>query len=565
MKNKRILSLLLAIAMVTGLSACGINKENANNKSDVASQKSSSAESSTSLEVSKEPSIADTWVPDENKTYVYDYCYYQTAPIADDPEMFPFWKDNFNVEFNVWDIDHTQATELIANRIIGGEIPDKFSVYQYANFRKYAEEGIIAEIPMEMLETYAPHLLAAIERSVPEALDYCKIDGKLYGLPVFSFGSVARAPVAWRMDWLKAVGIEKVPETLDEFEEAVYAFTFDDPDGNGKDDTYGLSNSILTAVYGAYGYIPYDNNQGVNLGGLWQERDGHLVQAAVQPEMKEALERIAKWYADGVVDPEFITGENQGGYWALSHSFINGRIGVSGMGQTYHWQPALYEDSAPGQNIQELLKIDPDAEVAVGIPPKGPYGQGTFANGIIVEEKMVFGVQMGEEPDRMAKLLSVYDWIYESYDNYVVATSGIEGTHWEYMEKTSTFDGITEKIVVSLGDWSDGKVRSSNFAGSAMSIFNPIWEDVTEGAGIRWARSIGADKYRYNSELYTSLPSAGEYQADLNSLVEETYYAIITGTKPVDYFETFVEEWYARGGDILVKEANEWYQTVKGN
>ena len=51
------------------------------------------------------------------------------------------------------------------------------------------------------------------------------------------------------------------------------------------------------------------------------------------PEMKEALERIAKWYQDGVIDPEFVTGENQGGYWALSHSFINGRIGVSGGGR----------------------------------------------------------------------------------------------------------------------------------------------------------------------------------------------------------------------------------------
>ncbi|MFQ9074388.1 MAG: hypothetical protein ACLR5J_01780 [Lachnospiraceae bacterium] len=47
------------------------------------------------------------------------------------------------------------------------------------------------------------------------------------------------------------MGIDKVPETLDEFETAIYAMTFD-PDGNGKNDTYGLSESALTAVFGAW-------------------------------------------------------------------------------------------------------------------------------------------------------------------------------------------------------------------------------------------------------------------------------------------------------------------------
>lgn len=38
----------------------------------------------------------------------------------------------------------------------------------------------------------------------------------------------------WRKDWLDKVGITKAPETLEEFEKAVYAFAEKDPDGNGK-------------------------------------------------------------------------------------------------------------------------------------------------------------------------------------------------------------------------------------------------------------------------------------------------------------------------------------------
>ena len=37
----------------------------------------------------------------------------------------------------------------------------------------------------------------------------------------------------WRDDWLKKVGIDKIPETLDEAETAFYKFRNDDPDGNG--------------------------------------------------------------------------------------------------------------------------------------------------------------------------------------------------------------------------------------------------------------------------------------------------------------------------------------------
>ena len=51
------------------------------------------------------------------------------------------------------------------------------------------------------------------------------------------------------------------------------------------------------------------------------------------PKAKEALALLNRLYKDGVLDPEFITGENQGGYWALSHAFINQRIGLSCLGR----------------------------------------------------------------------------------------------------------------------------------------------------------------------------------------------------------------------------------------
>ena len=38
---------------------------------------------------------------------------------------------------------------------------------------------------------------------------------------------------------------------------------------------------------------------------------------------------------------------------------------------------------------------------------------------------------------------------------------------------------------------------------------------------------------------------------------------IITGEQPVDAFDEFIENWYALGGEDIVREKNEWYATVK--
>lgn len=52
-------------------------------------------------------------------------------------------------------------------------------------------------------------------------------------------------------------------------------------------------------------------------------------------------------------------------------------------------------------------------------------------------------------------------------------------------------------------------------------------------------------------------------QSELNKLRDNTFLAIIMGESPVDYFDTFVEQWKAQGGDEISAEVNEWYQSEK--
>ena len=68
------------------------------------------------------------------------------------------------------------------------------------------------------------------------------VNGVCYGLD--QPGTIVRNEgILIRKDWLDKLGL-KVPKTTDEFFEVMKAFTFKDPDGNGKNDTYGLGAYI---------------------------------------------------------------------------------------------------------------------------------------------------------------------------------------------------------------------------------------------------------------------------------------------------------------------------------
>lgn len=56
------------------------------------------------------------------------------------------------------------------------------------------------------------------------------------------------------------------------------------------------------------------------------------------------------------------------------------------------------------------------------------------------------------------------------------------------------------------------------------------------------------------------LPSAAEYLEDLTERQKTAFAEIIIGQKDLDYCDTFIEEWYVRGGRRLTQEANEFYR-----
>ncbi|HCO70898.1 MAG TPA: ABC transporter substrate-binding protein, partial [Enterococcus sp.] len=92
-----------------------------------------------------------------------------------------------------------------------------------------------------------------------DRLESSRIDGQIYGVPFLK--PIARYGVLVRKDWLDNLGLD-VPSTLEELAAVAQAFTEDDPDGNGADDTVGFverDESFNVGFRSLSGYFGADN------------------------------------------------------------------------------------------------------------------------------------------------------------------------------------------------------------------------------------------------------------------------------------------------------------------
>ena len=502
-------------------------------------------------EPAEELADVDPWAPIDGKEYLISLVSYQVKPIAEDAIMLNYWNEKYGVEFEVRNVDRNNHFEVLDLMFAAGDVPDQIFCKWQPAYRQYVAQGVLAEVPENVIKKYAPDAYRLIMEMEPNSFKYISVDGKTYGLPRhFNFNSVYRRALVWRGDWLSNVGIGKTPDTLEEYEDAFYKFTRNDPDGNGVDDTYGLSFSGLECVFGAFGYM---NEK-------WQTRDGKLVYCSVQPEVKQALSLMHKWYEDGVLDPNFAEGENTTSEaWYISDSFFNGRIGFTGKGSYNHWYAGgAFDGDQPGPTITALSQANPDAleSLEFSLPPMGTEGKrGMYLGTLFTGHVTGYGVQNEQEKDKIGKMLWLANEMSaKSYESYLSTNYGIQGEHWNFDDNGN---------VVFVGDWAKGAYRSEQGGHTVLQTIKIIdYDKRSKKALTDWADKMKMNVGGLKNELLTALPSDIDYKDDLLEMERQVFIEIISGVKPVDYFDEFVASWRKGGGDILEREANEWYKSL---
>ncbi|WP_112263416.1 ABC transporter substrate-binding protein [Lentzea terrae] len=127
-------------------------------------------------------------------------------------------------------------------------------------------------------------------------------DGKFYAIPYSTQAMVTLV----RKDWREKLG-KPIPTTWEELDDLARAFTRNDPDGNGQNDTYGM----LVPGTVDRGYLAWWASSYIWQGGgdiLDEEGSGKFSVGIDSPESTKAVERLRKLFCeDKVMQPGSLT------------------------------------------------------------------------------------------------------------------------------------------------------------------------------------------------------------------------------------------------------------------
>lgn len=136
--------------------------------------------------------------------------------------------------------------------------------------------------------------LSKANKNVCKSLE---VNGKLVGL--YKARDIGRNGFSYRVDWAKKLGLGE-PQTPEDVYNMMKAFTEQDPDGNGKNDTYGLALCNYTG--------PFDVMQTwFGCGNGWVEENGNIIPIHQTAAYKDALDWFRRLYEEKLIPLDWRT------------------------------------------------------------------------------------------------------------------------------------------------------------------------------------------------------------------------------------------------------------------
>ncbi|TBL68374.1 extracellular solute-binding protein [Paenibacillus thalictri] len=326
-------------------------------------------------------------------------------------------KKTFDQKFNT-DIQLTviPAVEEFNNRLnvrlASGDYPDIMVLSDRNQVQQYASKGLLLD-----LTPYKAKMQEISKFIGEDNVNAGMIGGKLFAIS--KKGGMPQSNYWIRKDWLDQLKLP-VPTTTEELLAVAKAFTEQDPDGNGKKDTFGLTGSKLNTflpLFGAFGVgLPTGQLDPVAKGSLYV-KGGALVDSFHDAGMKEALTYVKKFLDAGVVDPDvFANTSNQ-----HDKKAFQGKAGI------------IYTDFPRFTNepqMKEWKDVNPKAEWIQLAPPKG---QAQYAGAWDVSKPafgmLAFPKVIEKDIDKLDKILEILNYTSTKEGSELVAF-GEKGRHY---------------------------------------------------------------------------------------------------------------------------------------
>ena len=570
MQAKRVVATLLSAVILAGCTAC--SGENSAPASSVAPGGKTEAGSGTSETVKADPfgkyeepvTITIARGIDPNAKF-------KEGQSIEKNEYLDMIKQEFNIDVKyAWVCSSSDFDQKINIAIASNSLPDAVTV-GLTPFNAILKYGLAADLT-DAFQNYASDTLKSFYQSGGDALKkLTEQDGKQMCVPATAVMAGGVNNLWIRKDWLDKLHLE-VPKTVDDVRKVAEAFVTQDPDGDGKKDTIGLSGPSNTGTLSAVG----GNQWGLDpifsamksFPGYWLKNDaGEVFYGSTAPETKKALEFLSGMYRDGLLDPETLVRKD---------SLEPVASGKSGMFFSPWWTGyTLYDTLAkdPSQNWQSYaapladdgkyythMCSPADAYMVVNKNYAHPEAAIKLLNLLIRDESKwaASGLNTEMTTSNTYPLFSIYDNADEIEVSYDILTKYLKN-----QIKLEDVDFTTHKLLkgdmeaikdlkkeplddFSIDKWDFKNEKATGNLGRLLSIMvgdRPL----SESDNIEKVYSL----------YYGQTKTMQSKWANLQKMENETFAKILMGQAPIDSFDTFVSDWKAQGGDQILKEISE--------
>lgn len=415
-------------------------------------------------------------------------------PIPPDDVLVPIINKELGIELAFDGVPYGQYVTRLGVKIASGDIPNAFYA-PLPSLVQYARQGLL--LP---LDKYSSQLGPVLK--VTRDTDWGKVtvDGARYAIPKrpsLSFFS------QWiRKDWLDNLGLA-APTSVEDLFKVAQAFTNNDPDGDGKRNTFGMAglgfqtfNALFTAMESA------------GAGSLVLE-NGQPALASTTRAFRSALDTAKRFVDAGVVDPEImaVTGHTQ-----LLEKMASGRVGSV----YYNW-PGMVKT----ENLTALKAQNPKADW-IQLPSLGKFGA-EFDIGGNAYQFAIDG-QLAKDGRKLGKVFALFNYVTEG-PGYDLVSYGIEGTH--YTRK----DGRIA-VTSALGYSWQLQLTGRNEMQYLIAKFGNLESYIKHAAAIP------------QIPIYNSLvvPPQGFNLADLKRFELEELIKFVYGQRPLSEYPDFVKQ-----------------------
>lgn len=313
--------------------------------------------------------------------------------------------------------NYTDRLQIV---MASGDLPDIVYTWEMdQNYEKWAADGLLWELD-DRIENY-PNLMHNITEGMWTRAK-TSTTGKIHAVPR------PHIPAQWgviaNQEWLDKLGVE-MPTTLDELYEYGKLVATQDPDGNGKDDTFLFSPyNLWSDCWLVFAFLPFSIEKSIV--SYLPDTDGEYKVRENMSGYWPYLDFMRKLYAEKIIDQEFFTNN----YYDDKVKFTQNRVAMYHGGAT-----SITDLESKGElaNATEICTFHPAMLGEGQTKPRNEAAAATWGGWMINADV---------EEEKLDRILEFLDWA-NSEEGFVTIAAGVQGIDYE------SYDLSTRMLVVT--------------------------------------------------------------------------------------------------------------------